>query len=135
MHYTEELFHPSVSFAFPKRKFGCRYRSCYYRRISRRGVKEFLALCSASSSHVLPTLSEIVTRVDPAALSTILDPKGPAFVCQSCFSSLKPNMRGGSGCRYIGLFELEVRHCFDLRNELVKKETYVIHTVRHVTIT
>ena len=44
---------------------------------------------SASSSHVLPTLSEIVTRVDPAALSAILDPKGLVFVCRCCFSSLE----------------------------------------------
>ena len=28
MSSTEEPFHPSVSFAFPKRMFGSRYRSC-----------------------------------------------------------------------------------------------------------
>ena len=28
MSNTEEPFHSSVSFAFPKRKFGSRYRSC-----------------------------------------------------------------------------------------------------------
>ena len=33
---------------------------------------------SASLSHVLPTLSEIFTRVDPAATSAILDPTVPA---------------------------------------------------------
>ena len=44
---------------------------------------------SASSSHVLPTLSEIIRRIDPAASSAILDSQGPAFVCRGCFSSLK----------------------------------------------
>ena len=44
---------------------------------------------SALSSHVLPTLIEIIRRIDPAALSAILDPQSPAFVCRGCFSSLE----------------------------------------------
>ena len=44
---------------------------------------------SASSSHVLPTLSEIIGQLDSAASSAILDPQGPAFVCWGCFSSLE----------------------------------------------
>ena len=43
----------------------------------------------ALSSHVLPTLIEIIRRIDPAALSAILDPQSPAFVCRGCFSSLE----------------------------------------------
>ena len=35
---------------------------------------------SASLSHILPTLNEIFTRVDPAATSAILDPTVPASV-------------------------------------------------------
>ena len=44
---------------------------------------------STSSSHVLPTLSEIIGRLDSAASSAILDPQGLPFVCRGCFSSLE----------------------------------------------
>ena len=44
---------------------------------------------SALSSHVLPTLIEIIRRIDPAASSANLDPQSLAFVCRGCFSSLE----------------------------------------------
>ena len=78
---------------------------------------------SASSSHVLPTLSEIIGRLDSAASSAILDPQGPAFVCRGCFSSLEKLKK--VSYRYISL--LEVRHRLLAKNMVKKRNVRFLY--------